>query len=126
MNSNNSLYFYLILYFIFALFHKTIALFILFKISIVHVRYLFNIIEPFFIICFFLFFKLSTEIKIILGIFFLAPLNFWVCDEGFIYNFIDNTPENNKIVNNIGLYGDMFINIFVFAYVVYFLKTLFA
>jgi hypothetical protein len=49
-----------------------------------------------------------------------------VCDEGFIYNFIDNTPENNKIVNNIGLYGDMFINIFVFAYVVYFLKTLFA
>ena len=125
MNSKDSLYFYLILFFIFALIHKVIALIILFKLPIQNVRYYCNIFEPLFILLFYSLFKLNNQIKIILAIFLLAPINYWLCDQGLIYKFIDNTPQNNKIVKNVSMYGDIAVNIFVFSYVAYFLKSLF-
>ena len=123
--ASSSLYFYLIIFFIFVLIHKVIALIILFNLKINKVRYYFNIFEPLFILCFYLFFKLNTQIKIILAIFLLAPINYWLCDQGFIYYFIDNTPQNNKIVKTVSMYGDIAINIFVFSYVAYFIHTIF-
>ena len=125
MNPKNLLYFYLILFFIFVLIHKIIALIILFNLQIKKIRYFLNIIEPIFILCFYLFFKLKIEIQIILGIFLLAPINYWLFNQGFIYNFIDNTPQNNKIVKNVEEYGDIFINIVIFSYIGHFLYTLF-
>ena len=124
MNINNPLYFYLFLFFIFVLVHKLVAMIILFNISIVNFRYYLNIFEPIFILSFYLLFKLNTQLKVTLGIFLLAPINYWLCDQGLIYKFIDKTPQNNNIVKNVKNYGDILINIFVFSYIAYFLYAL--
>ena len=125
MASNSSLYFFVILFFIFVLIHKIVALVVILNLSINKIRYYCNIFEPLFILCFYLFFKLNTQIKLILAIFLIAPINYWLCDQGFIYNFIDNTPQNNKIVKKVSVYGDSVINIFVFSYVAYFIYSIF-
>jgi hypothetical protein len=115
----------LIIFIIFVLIHKIIALTILLSISVVKLRYVFNILEPIFIIYFLTFFNLNNYIKTLLLLFLLAPINYWLCDKGIIYSIIDNNPQNNKIVKNISFYGDLAINICVVSYVIFFIKNIF-
>ena len=114
----------LIIFIIFVLIHKIIALTILLSISVVKLRYVFNILEPIFIIYFLTFFNLNNYIKTLLLLFLLAPINYWLCDKGIIYSIIDNNPQNNKIVKNISFYGDLAINICVVSYVIFFIKNI--
>jgi hypothetical protein len=124
MAVNNS-YSLLIIFIIFALLHKLIALVNLLKIPVSKIRYVMNIIEPIFICYFFLFTKLNTYLKNLFYLFLLAPINYWLCDQGLIYYFIDKNKKNTIIVNNVEFYGDLVINIVVLLYTVYFINQLF-
>ena len=125
VENKKSIYFFLIVFIIFALFHKVLAMIILFNINIDNIRFVMNILEPIFIFMFLLSGNLNKNVKIMLYIFLLAPINYWLFDEKLIYKFIDNNPNNNKIVNNIGFYGDSVINIIIFCFTSYVLYSLF-
>ena len=115
----------LIIFIIFALIHKIVALTIIFNVPIIQLRYIFNIIEPAFIIYFLTFFKLNKYITTLLFLFLLAPINYWLCDKGLIYSVIDNNQYNNKIVKNVSFYGDAAINILVLSYSIFFIHNIF-
>lgn len=115
----------LIIFIIFVLVHKIVALIVVFNIQLTSIRYTFNLIEPFFIIYFLTFFKFNTYLKSLLLLFLLAPINYWLCDRGLIYSVIDNNKQNNKIIQNVSFYGDITINILVLSYSIFFVKNLF-
>lgn len=115
----------LIIFIVFVLIHKIVALTIIFNLDIVWLRYLFNIIEPMFIIYFFLFLKTNSYIRFLLFLFLLAPINYWLFDKGLIYSIIDNNSQNNKIVKKIAFYGDSIINIIILLYTLFFLQNIF-
>jgi hypothetical protein len=121
----NNVYFFLIIFVIFALFHKALAMIILFNIQPMQIRVVMNILEPIFIFLFLLSSSLNNNVRIMLYLFLLAPINYWLFRKGLIYNVIDNNPVNNKIVNEISFYGDSFINIFIFSFTLYVLYSLF-
>jgi hypothetical protein len=115
----------LIIFIVFVLIHKIVALTIIFNLDIVQLRYLFNIIEPIFIIYFFSFLNTNNYIRLLLLLFLLAPINYWLFDKGLIYSIIDNNPQNNKIVSKIAFYGDSTINIIILLYTLFFLQKIF-
>jgi hypothetical protein len=115
----------LIIFIIFVLVHKIVALIVVLNIQLTSIRYTFNLIEPFFIIYFLTFFKFNTYLKSLLLLFLLAPINYWLCDRGLIYSVIDNNKQNNKIIQNVSFYGDVTINILVLSYAIFFVKNIF-
>ena len=121
----NSVYFFLIIFSIFVLIHKIVALIILFNAPLKSIRYYLNIIEPLVTLYFLLFFKLNTYLRNILLIFLIAPLKYWIGDRGLIYYVVNNNPSNNKVIDDFNLYGDIVINIFVTIYIIYALFVLF-
>ena len=114
----------LIAFVIFVLFHKMVALAVLFNVSIVKIRHIFNYVEPICIIFFLSVFDLNIYMKSLMFLFLLAPINYWLCDRGYIYLFIDDNEYNNKIVKKVSYYGDVAINIIVLTYSLYFLLLL--
>jgi hypothetical protein len=84
-----------------------------------------QIISAIFVIYFLMFFNLNYFIKIIFIIILLQSIKYFLVEDRYIFLFIDNNNNNQKIIDLVDIYTDGLSNLIISVFALYALVKIF-